>query len=778
MVMSLTATVTAADFTVGDFTYTPGTGSLSGNATIIQYTGGANVVIPDEVTDETTGKTYKVTLIKDKSVFGGNTEITSVKLSANLTSISVSAFDGCTSLETVDTSGCTALTIIRNTAFQNCTSLTSFEVPENVVTILGSCFSGCSSLKNVTFAGNSWECNLPTATSSVFKNCVALESIELPESVTVLPTQIFNGCSSLTSVKLSSAMTEIGSSAFTSCTSLKEIDLADTKITTIGGYAFSGASSLETIKLPSSVTTITGDVFNGTAVKSIISSDTPVESGINIPLAITNLNASFKNCPKLVNVDLYDSNIIKIANSAFYGSASVETFKLPKDLSLDEYPSTNTSSPLFNGMTALREVTLPDSQEVNIPAALFSGASSLETVNMAEGAKVVSIGQYAFKGCAKFNPESYITNDLVSIGMLGLSGTAITKFTYTSSLQALGSSALSDCKLLKTVESEEGCQVSAVEANTFNKCPVLESITLPESIKEVKTQCFANCSNLVVLDMGATQLLTTASTGSTTGNMLSNSRNLEAVYLPETLEEIAFQTFTAQKSLTSIEFPASLKTIGNEAFNNCILLETVNFPDNLVIIGNLAFSGCKMTNAIFPIGLESIGDNAFQSVPLEGALTIPGTVRTIGSSAFSGNKLSTIVIYAPEVENGNTRAADATISIGTSAFSSSASPSRLEGVYTNYTTPPTIDKSVFSDNQYKSANLYVPTPELYKVATGWENFGETHIATGVGEVMTDAGVAFEVYNLQGVRVTKTTDRKLSDLPQGIYIVNGKKVVKK
>ena len=65
MVMSLTATVVAADFTVGDFTYTPGTGSLSGNATIIQYTGGATVVIPDEVTDETTGKTYKVTLIND-----------------------------------------------------------------------------------------------------------------------------------------------------------------------------------------------------------------------------------------------------------------------------------------------------------------------------------------------------------------------------------------------------------------------------------------------------------------------------------------------------------------------------------------------------------------------------------------------------------------------------------------------------------------------------------------------------------------------------------------
>ncbi len=784
MVMSLTATVVAADFTVGDFTYTPGTGSLSGNATIIQYTGGATVVIPDEVTDETTGKTYKVTLIKDKNVFGGNTEITSVKLGANLTALTTNAFDGCTSLETVDTSGCTALTAIRNMAFQNCTSLTSFVVPANVVTIYAGCFNGCSNLKDVSFAGNSWICNSSSSTSTVFQNCVALESIELPESVTVLPNSMFNGCSSLTSVKLSSAMTEIGSSAFASCTSLKEIDLTGTKITTIGGYAFSGASSLETIKLPSTVNSILKDAFKGTAIKSVISSDTPVEGGINMPLLSTTISVVFQNCMNLVNVDLYDSNITTIANGAFNGSVAVETFKFPKNLNLAQYASTSTNSNslLFNGMAALREVMLPDAQEVEIPTSLFRGLSALETVIMPEGAKVTAIGNNAFNGCTKFNPDSFITENLVSVGVSGLRGTAITKFTYTSSLETLGSNSLQDCKNLVSVEAEEGCKVPAVENYTFSGCSSLESISLPESIKELKTLCFNACPALVNLDMGATQLVTTAASGFSYANMLNGSSNLESVLLPATLEEIADNTFTRQTSLTSIELPASLKTIGNSAFYGCSLLETVNFPDNLVTIGNLAFSGCKMTNAIFPIGLESIGDKAFQSVPLEGSLTIPGTVRTIGSSAFSGNKLSTIVIYAPEVENENTRSEVESISIGDQAFYSTVA--NLESVYTNYTTPPTINANVFymvgntpQTGQYK-ANLYVPTPELYKVATGWENFGETHIATGVGEVMTDAGEAFEVYNLQGVRVTKTTDRKLSDLPQGIYIVNGKKVVKK
>ena len=488
-VMSLTATVTAQDFTVGDFTYSlikSGYTDEVGGLKIIGYNGGTDVVIPDEVTNPDDSESRKVVRI-DTKIFKGNTTITSVKLSANIIRIEANTFEGCTSLVMVDTKGCTALKELKNRAFQNCTSLISFEFPENVNNIGTMCFDGCSKLNNVTFAGNSWTGS--TSTSDQFSNCTSLESIVLPESVINLPNSIFKGCTSLSLVKFPSGLEAVGSYACASCSSLKEIDLTNTKLATIGAGAFKDASSLETIKLPTAVTLISGDAFNGTAVKSVISSDSPVEGGVNIPLVITNLNTSFKNCSKLMNVDLYNSNITTIANSAFSGSTAIETFKFPKNLNLDQYASTstNSNSPLFYGITALREVTLPDNPEVNIPTSLFRGAISLESVVMPEGAKVIPIGNNAFNGCAKFNPDSYITNDLVSIGNLGLYGTAISKFTYTSSLTTLGSSALSNCAQLISVDSEEGCTVPAVEATTFNKCSNLKSIILPHSIKEVKS---------------------------------------------------------------------------------------------------------------------------------------------------------------------------------------------------------------------------------------------------------------------------------------------------
>lgn len=49
-------------------------------------------------------------------------------------------------------------------------------------------------------------------------------------------------------------------------------------------------------------------------------------------------------------------------------------------------------------------------------------------------------------------------------------------------------------------------------------------------------------------------------------------------------------------------------------------------------------------------------------------------------------------------------------------------------------------------------------------------------SAGIDGIVTDAAVECDVYNLQGIRVSKGND--LTRLPAGIYIVNGKKVVKR
>ncbi len=80
----------------------------------------------------------------------------------NLTSIGEMAFYHCTGLTSIDLSGCTALTSIGNYAFAGCSSLTSVDL------------STCSSLTSIEYCA--------------FRNNSSIMSIDLPESLTSLGT--------------------------------------------------------------------------------------------------------------------------------------------------------------------------------------------------------------------------------------------------------------------------------------------------------------------------------------------------------------------------------------------------------------------------------------------------------------------------------------------------------------------------------------------------------------------------------------------------------------
>ena len=66
---------------------------------------------------------------------------------------------------------------------------------------------------------------LETIGKKAFRNCVALEEIDIPEGVTRIGGHAFYACSSLQRVKLPSTVTKIGSSAFRRCDCLRSIDI-------------------------------------------------------------------------------------------------------------------------------------------------------------------------------------------------------------------------------------------------------------------------------------------------------------------------------------------------------------------------------------------------------------------------------------------------------------------------------------------------------------------------------------------------------------------------
>ncbi len=139
--------------------------------------------------------------------------IPSIYNGKSVTTIGESAFDGCTSLTSIDIPD--SVTSIGGWAFYGCTSLTSIVIPDSVTTIGESAFDACTSLTNVTM-GNS----ITSVGSHAFYECTSLTSIVIPDSATAIETNAFYKCTSLTSIVIPKSVTTIGSSAFEDCTRL------------------------------------------------------------------------------------------------------------------------------------------------------------------------------------------------------------------------------------------------------------------------------------------------------------------------------------------------------------------------------------------------------------------------------------------------------------------------------------------------------------------------------------------------------------------------------
>lgn len=69
--------------------------------------------------------------------------------------------------------------------------------------------------------------------------------------------------------------------------------------------------------------------------------------------------------------------------------------------------------------------------------------------------------------------------------------------------------------------------------------------------------------------------------------------------------------------------------------------------------------------------------------------------------------------------------------------------------------------------------------DAYKAAPGWKDFKNILAigTTGIQGIVVSNGEAFDVFSISGQKV-KSKATSLDGLPKGIYIINGKKVIKK
>jgi len=117
------------------------------------------------------------------------------------------AFYNCTNLTSITI--CTNLTSIGPYAFDGCSGLASIAIPDNVTNIGNLAFAYCRSLTNV-IVGNS----VTSIGLSTFAFCTNLATIVIPNNVMSIGEMAFWGCGSLTKVVIGSGVTNIDDDAF------------------------------------------------------------------------------------------------------------------------------------------------------------------------------------------------------------------------------------------------------------------------------------------------------------------------------------------------------------------------------------------------------------------------------------------------------------------------------------------------------------------------------------------------------------------------------------
>ena len=135
---------------------------------------------------------------------------------------------------------------------------------------------------------------------------------------------------------------------------------------------------------------------------------------------------------------------------------------------------------------------------------------------------------------------------------------------------------------------------------------------------------------------------------------------LESVTIPNTVKIIGEDAFYECDSLKTITIPEGVTTIGEHAFEICRDLTTITFPKTLTSIGNRAFDCCeKLTSISIPEGVTSISKRAFACCYRAfiecgklNLITLPQKITKIGMFAFYGCNLKSIIcksITPPEI---------------------------------------------------------------------------------------------------------------------------------
>lgn len=546
-----------------------------------------------------------------------------------------------------------------------------------------------------------------------------IKQLVLPRTMQRIGDHLCSGCDSLVEVVSGGLVGDVEDCAFYKCMNLRSIDVRPTYV---GEYAFSSTVALSGIDL-SKADSIGASAFQYSAItRADLSSLRKVS------------RHSFYYCKNLKNV-AFGNNLRTIGYCAF-SESGVTSLVLPE------------------GLTKIEDEAFAysDVVSVEVPSTLahltrnvFAYTPWMSSQKPVDG--VIYLGNIALCGVEAARPDDihFREGTAVIADEFASSYGNVTSVEFPNTLKVIGEKAFSGCNM--TFNLPENVEYIGAEAFLGNSKTT--SVTLPSSLKYAGDRAFEQNSSLMRLNYNAIN--------AKCGNSLFNGcRSLEKVVFAAGIREIPAFCFSGCSGLVRVEFEEK-SNVGTRASRENTLLEFRDY----------CFSACtSLSKFDFPVRTDTIGEYAFANCPLT-VVDLTKGGRHIAGRAFDGNYNSTIqtILMGPSLA-----------SVDNYAFTGC---NDVKSIYVYSSTPPAIIGNYYDFPRLASVATVYALPDIldaYKADAVWSKFNivemdEEHksLVSGISNVRVEEAGNDAAYDLQGRRVKKTS--------RGIYIVNGRKVLK-
>lgn len=543
-----------------------------------------------------------------------------------------------------------------------------------------------------------------------------IKQLVLPRTMQRIGDHLCSGCDSLVEVVSGGFVGDVEDCAFYNCWNLRNIDVAPTLV---GEYAFSSVA-LSNIDL-SKADSIGVRAFQYSAI-----AQADLSSLRNVSMY------SFYYCKNLENVTF--GNNLKTIGSGAFSESGITSLILPEGL-------TKIGDEAFSNSSVV-SVKVP-STLAHLKNNVFNNTPWMNLQKPVDG--VIYLGNIALGG----GPDSWPADVRFREGTTVIADEFansygnINSVEFPNSLKVIGEEAFSGRNMTFNLPQN----IEYIGAGAFLYNSKVTSVTLPSSLKYAGNLAFGENSSLMRLNYNAVN----AKCGR---SLFQGCRSLEKVVFAAGIREIPASCFSSCSGLVRVEFEenTSAGARANRAaeypllefregcFSACTSLSNFDFPARTDTVGEYAFSNCPLTIIDFTKGGRHIAGRAFEGTAIHTLLLGP-SLASIDNYAFIGcNDVKSIYVYS--------------------------------------STPPVIIGNYYDFPRLASTAVVYALPELidtYKADGVWSKFNvaemdEEHksLVSGINEVTLD-DVHNAVYDLQGRRVKAAS--------RGIYIVNGRKVLK-